>query len=232
MDGLLQRIVNNLLRCPSMSFMDLFFGRRAAVPAPSAPPGPQGPTATRRELLRVVLRDTLKLHGLPAAWIGAEMLGTNSRDGKHGIHLRLLIQHWEPRLLAHTPALQDSLTDRLKMFDPLAGNWFGGISWQFALADASGCPPMPAASHWTAPANVALLEILSADAAPQPVSEPVDSPLLQNSQPTVAQRRAALELMLAESDRKRYADGAGDPDAPPNFEATQPMFRATEPAGL
>lgn len=210
--------------------MDLLFGRRPVVPAPAAPIVPQGPTATRRELLRVVLRDTLKLHGLPAAWIGAEMLGTHSREGKQGIHLRLLIQHWEPRLLAHAPALQASLTDRLKMFDPLAGNWFGGVSWQFALPDASGCPPMPAASHWTAPADVDSLVIQSAEAAPQP--EPSDTPLLQNSQPSAAQRRAALELMLAESDRKRYADGANDPDAPPNFESTQPMFRATEPAGL
>ena len=177
-----------------------------------------------------MLRDTLKLHGLPATWIGAEMLGTNSREGRHGIHLRLLVLHWEPRLLAHAPALQASLTDRLKMFDPLAGNWFGGISWQFALKDASACPPMPVPAHWTAPAQADPVQVQLVQTAPVP--QPEASPLLESSQPSVAQRRAALELMLAESDRKRYADGAADPDAPPNFEATQPMFRATEPAGL
>ena len=207
-----------------MSLMDRIFGRRApvAVPAVSAVP-PQDPAATRRELLRVVLRDTLKLHGLPAAWITAELLTSGSRDGKQGIHMRLQLKHWEPRLLAHAPALQDSLAARLKVFDPLAGHWFTGISWQFALADASGCPPMPATSFWTAPV------------APAPDVQavqdmlPAASPLLQNSQPTAAERRAALELLLAQGDRER---GAPEHDGPPGFEATQPAFQATEPAGL
>lgn len=209
-----------------MSLIDRIFGRPAPVTPPVVPAPPQGPAATRRELLRVVLRDTLRLHGLPAEWIAAELLTSGSRDGKQGIHMRLLLKHWEPRLLAHAPALQDSLAARLKVFDPLAVHWFTGISWQFALADASGCPPMPGTSFWTAPVAVA--------PAAQDVQDvhdmlPAPSPLLQSSQPTAAERRAALELLLAEGDRER---GTPDHDGPPGFEATQPAFQATEPAGL
>ncbi|MGE0333126.1 MAG: hypothetical protein AB7P37_20800 [Ramlibacter sp.] len=207
-----------------MSLMDRIFGRPAPVskPAVSAVP-PQDPAATRRELLRVVFRDTLRLHGLPAAWITAELLGCASRDGKQGIHMRLQLRHWEPRLLAHAPALQDSLTARVKLFDPLAIHWFMGISWQFSLADTSGCPPMPATSFWTAPV------------APAPAVQEVEdmlaepSPLLQSSQPAAARRRAELELLLAEGDRRR---GSQHRDGQPGFEATQPAFQATEPAGL
>lgn len=173
----------------------------------------------------MVLRDTLRLHGLPADWIAAELLTSGSRDGKQGIHMRLLLKHWEPRLLVHAPALQDSVSSRLKMFDPLAAHWFTGISWQFALADASGCPPMPVTSFWTAPVAVAPAVQDVHDMLPAP-----SSPLLQSSQPTAAERRAALEQLLAEGDRER---GAPDHDGPPGFEATQPAaFQATEPAGL
>lgn len=208
-----------------MSLMDRIFGRRAPAARQAISPAPQqDPAATRRELLRVVLRDTLKLHGLPAAWITAELLTSGSREGKQGIHMRLLLTHWEPRLLAHAPALQGSVTARLKIFDPLAGHWFTGISWQFALADDSGCPPMPAASFWTAPVPVAAPAVEEVhDMLPAP------SPLLQSSQPTAAERRAALELLLAEGDRDH---GTQDHGGSPPFEATQPMFQPTQPAGL
>jgi hypothetical protein len=215
-----------------MSLIDRIFGRPAPVKPPVEAASQQGPAATRRELLRVVLRDTLKLHGLPADWIAAELLTSGSRDGKQGIHMRLLLKHWEPRLLVHAPALQDSVSSRLKVFDPLAGHWFTGISWQFALADASGCPPMPATSFWTAPVAVppAVRDIQGMQDV-QDVDDmlPTPSPLLQSSQPTAAERRAALEQLLAEGDRER---GALDRDRPPGFEATQPAFQATEPAGL
>src|SRR5689334_8676841 len=63
------------------------------------------PASTRREMLRMALRSTLSRHGIPAAWIGAEMVVSTSRNREPGVHLRLLIRHWDPRLLEHTAAL-------------------------------------------------------------------------------------------------------------------------------
>src|SRR5665647_147344 len=106
-------------------------------------------SVTRRELLRVVLRNTLNRHGIPTTWIGAEMLLATSRGREPGIHWRLMIRHWDPRLLAHMVALQNALIVRVLAFDPLAANWLMGISWQFSLPDESLCPPMPHPGIWT-----------------------------------------------------------------------------------
>ena len=109
----------------------------------------QSKNGTRRELLRMVLRDTLSTHGIPHAWIGADVLANTSSSGVRSIHLRLVIKHWDPRLLTHSVALQQALIERATSFDPFASEWLSGISWRFALADDSACPPMPEAIVWT-----------------------------------------------------------------------------------
>ena len=52
-----------------MGFFSKFLGD---TPAPDL-------SGARRELLRKALRDTLNLHSIPAAWIGAETLTASSR---------------------------------------------------------------------------------------------------------------------------------------------------------
>lgn len=102
------------------------------------------PSGARRELLRAALRETLKRHGIPPAWIGAETLVASSRGvAQKGIHWRLLIKHWDPELLTCSVAFQQSLVSRLMALDANAATWLMGISWQFALPDESVCPPMP-----------------------------------------------------------------------------------------
>lgn len=104
----------------------------------------------RRELLRVALRDTLQRHGIPTAWVVAEMLTATSRNRQTGLHWRLSIRHWDPRLLTHTVALQNRLIRRVQAIDPMAESWLMGISWQVAVADESACPDMPHPGSWTA----------------------------------------------------------------------------------
>jgi hypothetical protein len=143
-------------------FRSIFgIGRPAASPSHSSrmhshlstPASQQSvsPAGTRREMLRVVLRDTLNRHGIPAAWIVAEILSTTARDGERGLHWRLHIKHWDPRLLTHSVALQNALIRRVMTFDPLAEKWLTGISWQYELEDESGCPPLPHPTSWSAP---------------------------------------------------------------------------------
>jgi hypothetical protein len=104
---------------------------------------------TPRELLRVVLRDTMGRHGIPAGWIAGEVLNTTSRTNERGLHWRLVVKHWDPRLVTCSIAFQQALIKRLTSFDPLASSWLTGISWQFALDDESQCPPMPHPGAWT-----------------------------------------------------------------------------------
>lgn len=153
---------------------------------------------TRRELLRVVLRDTLKRHGIPQEWITADMLTATSRTRDSGIHWRLCIRHWDARLPAHCVALQNSLIGRVQMFDPMAEQWLMGLTWQFSLPDESACPQMPAAESWTrAPA----------DAAPAEVAPPADV-------------KADLEKLMAAFDAQYEAmDAAAKPGT---YAQTQP----------
>src|SRR4029079_10467976 len=89
----------------------------------SASPQPKSstpsPISARRELLGLVLRHTLTRQGIPAAWLSPELLLSTSRSREPGIHLRLLIRHWDPRLLVHAVALQNALIVRLLASDPL-----------------------------------------------------------------------------------------------------------------
>jgi hypothetical protein len=107
--------------------------------------------AIRKDLLRMVLRETLTRNGIPAAWIGADMLRTTGRGGRDtGIHVRLLMHHWDTRLLVHGVALEQNFYKRVVAMDPLAANWLMGVSWQYALDDPSACPPLPHPGSWTA----------------------------------------------------------------------------------
>lgn len=215
-----------------MSLLDLLFGNAASRKKPAATvirsstQASTSPAATRRELVRVVLRDTLRTHGIPSDWIGLETLTVTSREGKAGLHARLLIKHWEPRLLPFCVALQVSLQTRMTVFDPLADNWFAGLSWQFAVPDTSVCPPLPEPGFWkAAPVVPAAAAAATPAPAPEPPAAVLDaqpSPLLQHSQDTAQARREALERLLAEGDRQHITSA----------EAAQRAFRPTEPAGL
>lgn len=233
-----------------MSLFDRLFGeRKAASGAASTPPSQSqlasgyantvAPTSaslanTRRELLRVVLRDTLQRHGIPVSWISAETLLATSRQRQSGIHWRLSIHHWDPRLLTHGVALQHSLIRRLMGFDPMAAEWLMGISWQFALHDDSQCPPMPHAGLWTA-------EPRPETVAPQPAMAPAGGTADVISGPVVISAPAAeagedhamedLEKLFAirDADLRRHAQEGG---ASPDYQATRPMDAATEPARL
>lgn len=171
--------------------------------------------ATRRELLRVVLRDTLQRHGIPAAWIAAEVLSSTSRAGERGVHWRLMIKHWDPRLLVHGVALQEALIGRVMTFDPLSANWLNGISWQFALDDESACPPLPHPGAWTAP-------VAEPDAAPT-IAEPLSSGDIIEGPvrlPTKGHEdaKADLDELLAIRDADFRTNGG----KPPTWASTEP----------
>jgi hypothetical protein len=196
---------------------------------PEPASGSQGANAarfnTRCELLRVVLRDTLNRQGIPAAWLGAEIRVSTSRSGLQGIHWRLLVRHWDPRLLMHAVALQQKLYSRVMTFDPFAANWLTGISWQFALPDESVCPAMPHPGTWTAQPSQATMRTAKASTAETSVdviAGPVRIP--DSNRSSEADVRANLDRLMAvcEKDYKRNssADGAG-----PNsqFVRTVPM---------
>ena len=194
------------------------------------------PATTRRELLRLALRHTLNRHGIPISWVGAETLSARPSGREPGIHLRILIRHWEPRLLHHAVALQNSLIVRLLAFDPLASNWLMGISWQFDLPDESACPPMPHPGSWTADLRAGPPDPAPAKAAggsgdviagPVRISPPA-VPAATAPEPS-ADVKSDLERLFAvrDAELKRNTELATD-----GTEATQRMYLKTRPVFL
>lgn len=105
-------------------------------------------TATRRELIRIVLRDTLHEHGIPAAWIGCEtVLVTRSADNPAYL-THLVVKKWNEHLMRFAPALQQQLWLGLRRFDSAVDPSKYIFYWKFSTD--CGCPitAMPEPEFW------------------------------------------------------------------------------------
>lgn len=210
-----------------MGILDLLIGKRSGggakgrrpVAAASTQFAPSqstqaanSPHQVRKDVLKLVMRELLMRNGIPNAWLSADLLRTTNSKREHGIHVRFLMRHFEPRLMQHGPALEQEFTQRLLMLDPLAAGWLMGFSWQFTLDDTSKCPPLPNAQSWTAP-QTAPVEQPEA-AAPEDHSGDVIAGPVFIPRPA-DEVRSDLERLLAlrDEDMKRHGK-AGDHFAP------------------
>ena len=133
------------------------------VPAPAElPAGEQAPDSrtfqvdnaqagTRRELVRVMTRDTLRASGIPDGWIESQVLLELGRGGQTFVHLRLVVRQWDVRLLKYTVAFQSRLLEAIHAFDPTAREWLLTVSWQYQVDSTCPFPDMPDPSVWLEP---------------------------------------------------------------------------------
>ena len=197
-------------------------GAAASAQAPQSTLG--SPQSVRKELARIAVRESLLHTGVPAQWIRAEPLTTAAPGRETGVHVRLVVQHWDARLMLHAVALQDFIEKRILALDPEAEQWLIGLSWQFALEDASACPPLPHPGSWTAtgsdaPAAPVVSAAPTASAAP---AEPAAPPVPER--PAVHEKRAELDRLFSARDAQFGADEDGfGKTQPMPFEKTQPM---------
>src|SRR4051812_229204 len=163
--------------------------------------------SVRKDLLKLVLRETLTRNGIPGTWMAVDLLRTTNSKKEQGVHVRFLVRQWVPRLLEYGPALEQEFVQRLVLLDPAARNWLMGFSWQFALEDTTPCPAMPHPASWTAtrdsearPAAQPAPELESGDiiAGPVMIPKPLDDV------------RADLERLLALRDEDMKRHGSED----------------------
>jgi hypothetical protein len=211
-----------------MSFMDRLLGRPEPKPAKAAQQAPRqgqqqhsqpstqnaanSPQSVRKELVRVAGRDTLQHNGIPSEWVRVEPLTMAAPGREPGLHVRIVVLHWDPRLMLHAVALQQNLVKRIALLDPECNKWLMGASWQFDLKDDSDCPPLPHPGSWTAPPPD-----LSHVTSPMPVGGVADVIEGPTRIPKETNAREDLERMLAERDKDFQKSDHG------GFEKTQPM---------
>lgn len=111
------------------------------------------PPISSRELIRVVLRDTLRKNGIPTDWIGSQ-IASRALAGQPMTHqIQLVILKWHEGLLRFAPLLQQQVLQALQQFDPASDHSGNTVVWSFA--PNCGCPytTLPAPTYWSASAE-------------------------------------------------------------------------------
>lgn len=102
----------------------------------------------RRDLVKVVLRETLRKHSIPLDWIDCRMLSVLTRQHKPGIHVQFLVRKSDDQLLDYVHAFQESFWQALEKFDPKAREWLFSVGWEFYGKSTRGFAPVPKAPSW------------------------------------------------------------------------------------
>lgn len=106
---------------------------------PSAPPSVRPHADIQRELVRVVLKDTLRRHGIPSEWLACEVQTINPNAKNEELHIQLVLVQWHELLLRYAPALEIQLLRGLDRFEPAVNHAQKcTITWRFA--PECGCP--------------------------------------------------------------------------------------------
>ena len=112
-------------------------------------PGDENSTiAVRQQLIQVLLRDTARRAGIPSHWLDCQMLLTTSPTHGEGMYLRLIMKHWDLRLLTYAAAFQKVLMADIMRFEPRANDWLHGISWQLDGGDSCPHQELPDPTIW------------------------------------------------------------------------------------
>ncbi len=103
----------------------------------------------QRELIQVVLKDTLRRLGIPFDWLACEVIIIPHGIGIDELHIQLSLMRWQETFLRYGPALERQLLRGLDRFDPSVDHSKYVISWRFS--PDCGCPftVMPPPRFWT-----------------------------------------------------------------------------------
>jgi len=105
---------------------------------------------TRRELVQVVLRDTMRKHGVPSDWVDCRILSVMTRERKAGMHVQFLVRQGDEQLLNYVHAFQEAFWEEILKFEPQARDWLFSVAWQFfGKAAHGGFAPVPIPGGWT-----------------------------------------------------------------------------------
>ena len=162
---------------------------------------------TRGQLVQKMMRDTLHKSGISPRWIECQIQVTSGRTRGPGINVRLVVKHWDSRLMQYTFAFQKALLTAIVQFDPKAAIWLHGISWQLEVASTCPHTTMPGKNYW--------LEAPQTDMHAKVVKQPaVEAAPAVNAAPVAA---------LVKVQPAAFKPVAPAKPAPPLFEMEKPI---------
>ncbi|MBC5764181.1 hypothetical protein [Ramlibacter albus] len=168
--------------------------------------------APRRELVQVVLRDTMRKHGIPSDWIEIRILTAVNRRQVTGMHVQLIVKQGHDDLLTYVYAFQESFQREIEKFEPRAEEWLMSIAWQFQGKGTEG-RVMPEPATWTGNA--------AAVAAAPPGVIDKDAPEEELHDDVEADLKALFAIRDAVLNEK-------DGEEPRDFQPTQPGFQDSD----
>jgi hypothetical protein len=131
--------------------------------------------APRRDLVKLVLRETTRKHGIPTDWIDCRTLSVLTRQHKSGMHVQFLVRKADQQLLPYIHALQESFWERILKMDPLAREWLFSVGWEFYGRSEQGFAGLPDPESWDAAGDTQVME--GDTQPPEQVDEDVASDL-------------------------------------------------------
>ncbi|MES2508447.1 MAG: hypothetical protein V4625_00890 [Pseudomonadota bacterium] len=181
--------------------------------------------ATRRQLVQVLLRDVLRKSGIPPEWLECQMLLVASRTRGQGMYVRLIVKHWDERLMNYLFAFQQTLMTDICHFEPNAVSWLHGISWQLDLDDKCPYAALPDKSFWVEALQAPEPPMAEVFAAPIAIPEVLDEPDKPAFKATIddeeVTRASDLERLFAIRDQELDRQAAHG-ISPVGYEKTQP----------
>jgi hypothetical protein len=101
---------------------------------------PKSRNAPRRDLVRLVLREAMRRHGVPSDWLECRMLSVLTRQGRAGMHVQFLVRQGDHQLLGWVHAFQESFWEQILRMDPRARDWLFSVGWEFYGKSEQGMP--------------------------------------------------------------------------------------------
>jgi hypothetical protein len=186
----------------------------------------------KREVVQVMLRDTMRKHGIPSDWIECRILSTMTRSRRIGLHAQFIVRQGHEQLLSYVFAFQDSFMREVTRFDPHAAEWLLSVSWRFdGYTAAKSLMPDPkvwagaatagaAATPADAPARPEAAALAAADPEPELTGfEPTQDPMEEDDVDRDLKALFAIRDAVLADTRAPSEPGARPPQ---DFESTRP----------
>lgn len=87
---------------------------------------------SRLEVADAVLKDVLRKHTIPGAWVSCEVREIPMGPGRTQVQIQLVINRWSEQLMRYTGALQQQFVDALDNFEPHIDHTTYMVVWRFS----------------------------------------------------------------------------------------------------